>query len=92
MKYPKVTHLLTNFGNPAPNQLVIHTKEGTYFQSYNKTVAFISSLDSTIILDSTQWFRASRTTLKYRKKFLNLSTRELREKIESNQITFDNLN
>ena len=72
------------------NQFLIHTDEGTYFQSYNTIIAFIDN-EGKITLDEDKW-DYSVTTSKYRNKFTGLTTQETKKKIESGEIQLVDLN
>lgn len=50
--------------NPVPNQFVINTSVGTYFQSYKTTVAFKPVGESHLVLDEDA-LDYSRTTSQY---------------------------
>ena len=52
-------------GNPVPNQFIIRTSEGTYFQSYGTLIGFKPIGEDYIVLDKDYW-NYSRTTSKYR--------------------------
>lgn len=85
MKYPKVRAL-------ASNQYEIMTKAGIYFQSYSTIIAFAPRDPSKKIkLDKTYW-DYSRTTGKYRSKFLGESSTETRQGIKDGKYTLTNLN
>lgn len=79
-------------GNDAPNQFIIRTKDGTYFQSYNSIIAFIPN-DSTqpTLLDENRW-NYSNTTSKYRNSFLDEGIAETRRKIKDGTYKLANLN
>lgn len=62
-----------------PNQFIICTDEGRYFQSYDSIIAFIPN-DRTPIRLGKDWDYYS-TTEKYRNKFLNESTAETVDKL-----------
>lgn len=70
-------------GQPVANQFIIHTDEGTVFQSYNTIIA-IKKNDGSIWLNENDW-DYSVTTNKYRAEFLRESTAETRAKIESGE-------
>jgi hypothetical protein len=83
-----------------PNQFIIKTDEGQYFQSHDSIIAFIpvgvflesqAIGDNKIQLDETYW-DYSKTTGKYRNKFLNEGIAETRKKIKSGQYELINLN
>jgi hypothetical protein len=74
------------------NQFLIKTDEGTYFQSYDSVIAFIPNDFSKTQLDETYW-DYSRTTGKYRNKFLGGETLEqTRKKIKNGDYILTNLN
>ena len=86
----KVRQMTSNSsGNPVANQFVIYTDEGTYFQSYNSVIAFISN-DGNITLDDYYW-DYSRTTSRYRNQFLGENTAETRFKIDSGEYKLKDL-
>jgi len=57
--------LITQMAN---NQIVINTKDGVYFQSYDSIVAFKGN-DGKVVLGKD--YRYSRTTMKYLIQFLD---------------------
>lgn len=77
-------------GNTVPNQFIINTPEGEYFQSYRTIIAFKAN-DGQITLDEGMW-DYSRTTGKYRSEFLGENTAETRKKIKSGEYKLANLN
>jgi len=89
--------------NPVANQFIITTEDGRYFQSYNSIIAFVPKkvslydetceqpIDTRIQLDKHYW-DYSRTTGKYRNKFLGENTAETRKKINSGEYVLTNLN
>ena len=82
--------MVTRGGHPAPNQFLLYTPDGTYFQSYNSTIAFRNH-DGKIQLDENTW-DYSRTTGKYRNKFLGEYIELTRDKIKSGEYELVNLN
>mgnify|MGYP003132017898 CR=1 FL=1 len=74
-----------------PNQFEIMTKEGLYFQSYNSIIAFKDYNGDKIILDENYW-DYSKTTGKYRNKFLNEDKKETQKKIKQGIYKLANLN
>ena len=64
----RVRQIYSRGGNPAPNQFIIYTPEGTYFQSYTSPIAFRAP-HGKIQLDEDTW-NYSRTPGKYRTEFL----------------------
>ncbi len=87
----KVYNMKTTGGNIAPNQFIIKTVEGLYFQSYEKIIAFRPYKGTTIQLDELFW-DYSRTTGKYRGDFLGEGIEETRRKIASGEYILTNLN
>ena len=87
----KVRNMISNAGNSVPNQFIITTDEGKYFQSYYSTIAFKPFGDDKIELDKDTW-DYSNTTSKYRRMFLNEGIDETRAKIESKEYKLTNLN
>ncbi len=87
----KVRNMTSNAGNDVPNQFVITTPEGRYFQSYRSIIAFKPYHGKTQ-LDESTW-NYSNTTSKYRRSFLNgEGIHETRAKIESGEYKLTNLN
>ena len=73
-----------------PNQFVIAINSvGTYFQSYNSIIAV--KTPEGIKLDENTW-DYSKTTGKYRNKFLNETKRETEQKIKQGLYKLVNLN
>lgn len=62
-----IRQLINSNGNPAANQFVVATANGTYFQSYNSVVAKIDNRGNLIL--STDW-DYSNTTRKHLYIFL----------------------
>jgi len=83
--------MTSNAGNDVPNQFVITTPDGRYFQSYRSIIAF-KPYHGKIQLDEDTW-DYSNTTSKYRRLFLNgEGINETRAKIESGEYKLTNLN
>jgi hypothetical protein len=61
------------------NQFVIYTEKGTFFQSYDSPIVFISNSGKTYISDHWDY---SVTTGKYRNKFLGETKKETSRKID----------
>ena len=81
-----------------PNQFIISTDEGEYFQSYDSVIVFIpnkhtiaTSYNDKKKLDETYW-DYSRTTGKYRNKFLGETKAETEKKINSGVYILTDLN
>lgn len=87
---PKVRQMTTKGGNPAPNQFLLYTSDGMYFQSYNSTIAFRDH-NGKIQLDENTW-DYSRTTGKYRNEFLGEYKDLTKDKILSGEYQLTNLN
>lgn len=83
---------MMNFGGTreVPNQFIIHTPEGRFFQSY-ETVIVHETNDGETILDKNFW-DYSVTTTKYRNKFLGETTAETRKKIKAGIYKLADLN
>ena len=77
-------------GNQVPNQFIIWSDEGKYFQSYRTTIAFIDN-NNNVFLDRDSW-DYSRTTGKYRNLFLCENRKLTEEKIKSGEYKLKNLN
>ena len=91
----KVSQLLTRGGNPAPYQYEIHIcdteKSIDYylFQSYSATIAKMDG--QKIYLDKKYW-NYSQTTRNYRNQFLNMSSAQIKNGIDTGKIKLVNLN
>ena len=77
---PKVRNMITVNGTVVPNQFVITTQDGQYFQSYNSVVAF-RPVSGAITLGPS--WKYSATTSKYRAQFLNETTAETQAKLDA---------
>jgi hypothetical protein len=77
----RVTQMTSNrTGEGIPNQLIIETENGKYFQSYQSIIAF-KPFNGKIQLDSETW-NFSNTTGKYRNEFLGETKERTQEKIK----------
>ena len=85
----RVSHLRTDKGNPAKDQHVIHTREGMYFQSYGAII--VALVEGRVFLDTKYW-RASRTTIKYRNKFLGRNSEEVEKEVRNGRFILVDLN
>lgn len=75
----------------ANNQFIFSDESGNeFFQSYNSIIAK-KTIDGKIFLDSYFW-DYSRTTSKYRNKFLEIDTKTTKKLIKSGEIELINLN
>ena len=88
-KHIKVSNMVSSSGNPVPNQFIIKTDAGTYFQSYKSIIAFIGG--GGVTLDSYYW-DYSVTTSKYRNQFLRSTTKETKQKIKNGTYRLEDLN
>ena len=85
-----VTNMKSARGNTVPNQFIISTNEGDYFQSYKSIIALRKN-DGSIVLDDYYW-DYSVTTGRYRNEFLNEGIAETRKKIASGEYQLTDLN
>lgn len=77
-------------GNPNKNQLLLNSKEGVYFQSYNTIIAF-KGFSGEVELDY-KYFNFSRTTIIYCNKFLNEKSGDILKKVQNGTYKLINLN
>ena len=79
-------------GRSIPNQFIITTDEGYYFQSYNSIIVYNpSNYAEKVRLDKNYW-DYSVTTGKYRNQFLGESKKETERKIADGTYILTNLN
>jgi hypothetical protein len=90
IKGVSVINMDSSRGNTVPNQFIITTPEGRYFQSYASVIAFRSN-DGEITLDENKW-DFSTTTGKYRNQFLGETKKETQAKIDNGTYQLANLN
>ena len=76
-------------GRPVPNQFMIWHDGTVYFQSYNVIVA--KKVGNQITLDK-NYYKYSRTTIKYRNAFLGMTSKWVEKDIKEGKILLDNLN
>lgn len=86
----KVENMRGRTGKEVPNQFIIQTERGLYFQSYNTVIAF-KPYGSKVQLDKNAW-DCSVTTGKYRNQFLGETKKETEAKIKSGQYELVDLN
>ena len=86
----KVLNMTSSKGNKIPNQFVIITPEGSYFQSYNSVIAFINN-EGRVFLDRNKW-DYSTTTGKYRNIFLGENKKLTEKRINNNNYVLIDLN
>ncbi len=84
-----VSNMQSSNGNAVPNQFIIHTDNGVFFQSYNSII--VKKQNNTVYLDS-KYYDYSKTTVKYRNMFLRETTKEVEKKIKDGIYTLVNLN
>ena len=90
----KVQNIVSSKGNKIANQFILTDNDGVeYFQSYNSIIAKreFEEGKEIITLDGHYW-NYSRTTSKYRSKFLNETTKETEKKVKNNLYWIANLN
>lgn len=89
----KVENMKSPNGREVPNQFIITTNDGQYFQSYDSVIAFRpkGAVVYGIILDAKNW-DYSTTTGKYRNMFLAEDINETRKKIADGTYKLENLN
>ena len=81
--------MTSNNGNKIANQFIIYQDDQVFFQSYDSMIAMVQ--DHYIELDVNYW-NYSKTTVKYRNKFVNMTTKEVENAIKNGLITLTNLN
>jgi hypothetical protein len=89
-----VKNMTSNNGNKIANQFIIEDDNATYFQSYESMIVKIEdngSLPDKVYLDEV-YYNYSKTTSKYRNIFLNMTTKEIDNKIKSGLFILTNLN
>ena len=86
----KVLNMTSPKGNKIPNQFVIVTPEGDYFQSYNSVIAFINN-EGRVFLDENKW-DYSTTTGKYRNIFLCENKKLTEKRINNTNYVLIDLN
>jgi len=77
-------------GNDVPNQFIIGSADGQYFQSY-KTVIAHKDNNGNVFLDKKAW-DYSRTTSRYRNQFLGETTEQCKYQIEIGNYKLVDLN
>lgn len=91
LKNTRVKNMMNHAGTrEVPNQFIIYTPEGRFFQSYDSIIAHKTN-DGKTILDENFW-DYSVTTSKYRNKFLEETTAETRQKIKAGIYELADLN
>ena len=99
----KVKNMLSNNARKVPNQFIIETEDGEYFQSYDSVIAYKPTPKyrghgviryeayNPVQLDKYYW-DYSTTTGKYRNQFLGETIKETRAKIKSGEYILVDLN
>lgn len=77
-------------GKKVPNQFIIETEDGLYFQSYHTVIAY-KPHGGKVQLDKEAW-DYSRTTGKYRNQFLQETKAETERKIKAGIYELTDLN
>ena len=86
----RVKNMKTGAGNKAVDQFLIEDNDGgVWFQSYDKVIAL--KRNGRVYLDAKYW-NYSRTTSKYRNKFLGEDTATTRKKIDAHVYALIDLN
>lgn len=78
-----------NTGKPVPSQVVIRHNGTEWFSSYDTIIGKWEN--GTIYLDEYYW-TFSKTTSKYRNRWLGLTNQEVKEAIRKGEIKLANLN
>lgn len=88
----RVNNMESAKGNAVPNQFIIRTAEGEYFQSYQSIIAFRPYDNGKKVLIDENYWDYSVTTGKYRNIFLRESKKETERKIETGIYEMADLN
>ena len=94
MKNVHVYNMESSNGNKVPNQFIIETPQGTYFQSYSTIIArrfWDMDGNKRIQLDENAW-DYSVTTGRYRNQFLRENKPETEYKISTGEYELVDLN
>lgn len=90
IKKIKVKNMLgPSFEKQVPNQFEITTPEGVYLQSYQTLIAFRSN-DGKVYLDREK-HDYSNTTIRYRNRFLGMTSAGVKKAIKEGRIILTNL-
>lgn len=87
----KVENMSSSRGREVPNQFIITTDDGRFFQSYKSIIAYRPYRSGKTILDEKYW-DYSTTTGKYRNEFLGEGIADTRKKIASGEYLLADLN
>ena len=77
-----INNMTSDRGNTIPNQYVIRLDNCDVFQSY-ETVIAIRDYDLDEVYLNKEYYDYSKTTSKYRNKYLGLTTKETEQKINA---------
>ena len=86
----RVSNMRSSNGKNVPNQFIIETDKGTFFQSYQTIIAHRKN-DGSVVLDKNSW-DCSVITGKYRNQFLGEGISETRRKIADGKYKLADLN
>ena len=90
MKKLNLSNIFGKNGRKIPNQFLIQSEEGDYFQSYNSMIVFRDN-SGNVFLDEKYW-KYSPTTSMYRSIFLGEDTKTTERKIKTGEYQLVNLN
>ena len=79
--FKRVENMISDNGNFIPNQFILYYDNGKVFQSYSSIIAITLNHSSVVYLGENWDY--SRTTNKYRNKFLNECKKETETKIKN---------
>ena len=85
----QVQNMQSSRGNDIPNQFIITTEDGVFFQSYNSII--VKKSHGKTYLDETYW-NYSVTTGKYRNLFLGENKKDTERKIQTGEYILTDLN
>jgi len=89
----KVTNFTNDKGNKIPNQFCISTPEYLMFQSYNSNIVKTTfEYGKRVVYLDEYYYNYSKTTSKYRNKYLGETTKEIETKIKAGIYILTNLN
>ena len=86
MQKVKVENMKSNNGNNVPNQFIIITTDGRYFQSYKSIIAYCDNNGRVTLGKDWDY---SVTTGKYRNQFLGETKKETQHKLDDGTYWFD---
>ena len=84
-----INNMKSNKERTVPNQYVIRLDNCDVFQSY-ETVIAIRDYDLDEVYLNKEYYDYSKTTSKYRNKYLELTTKEIEQKIKSKEFVLVN--